>query len=265
MTIDNPGAEIPMKFKNQKEVRMSKKASLLFGITLIALAVLAFAGNLLMKSGSFNAGNFRSWPLIVIGIGLLFCIPPFLSRSQQGLGGLFIPGVPVLTTGILLFAASVSGNWALWAKWWPMEVIGVALGFVMAAIFLRVVWLMLPASIVGLTGLALQFCALTGLWAAWAALWAIVPFSVGLPMLLIGLFQKNDGVKLAGIILCGFAGLAFAAMSALVTGASVVFKVVGPAVVLVLGALLLVSALVKKPETVEKIESVETPVETKSE
>lgn len=248
---------------------MSRKTSLLFGITLIALAVLALAGNLLIKAGTFHAGGFRSWPLIVIGLGLLFCIPPFLFTGQRGLGGLFIPGVPVLTTGILLFVASITGNWSLWARWWPMEVIGVALGFVMAAIFLRVVWLMIPASIVGLTGLVLQFCALTGLWASWAALWTVIPFAVGLPLLLIGLFQKNDGVKLAGIILCGFAGLAFAAMSALVTSNSLLFKVIGPATILALGALLLVSALVKKTEPVAKVENVEppaeTPVETKAE
>jgi hypothetical protein len=249
-------------FMNQKEVRMSRKASLLFGLTLIALAVLALVGNLLVKSGvTFHAGEFRSWPLIVIGIGLLFCIPPFLFSGQRGLGGLFIPGLPVLTTGILLFIASITDNWGLWATWWPMEIIGVALGFVLAAIFLRVVWLMLPASIVGLTGLALLFCALTGLWSSWAALWTIVPFSVGLPMLLIGMFQKSDGVKLAGIILCGFAGLAFAAMSALVTSASLVFRVVGPAVILALGVLLLVSALVKKTEPVAKVENIETKSE----
>jgi hypothetical protein len=134
----------------------------------------------------------------------------------------------------------------------------------MAAIFLRVVWLMIPASIVGLTGLALLFCSLTGLWASWAVLWTVVPLSVGLPMLLIGLFQRNDGVKLAGIILCGFAGLAYAAMSALVASVSIAFKVIGPAIILALGVLLLVSALVKKSGPAQ-IENVETPVETKSE
>jgi hypothetical protein len=70
-------------------------------------------------------------------------------------------------------------------------------------------------------------------------------------MLLIGIFQKNDGVKLAGIILCGFAGLAFAAMSAFLATASLVVRLIGPVVILALGALLIVSALVKKTETPE--------------
>ncbi len=223
---------------------MQKKASLLFGITLIVLALFALAANLL--SGLSGAAGFHTWPLVVVGIGLLFCIPPFLFREQKGLGGLFIPGMPILMTGLLLFAASLSGNWGLWAKLWPLEVIGVALGFVLAGIFLGVVWLMVPASIVGLTGLALLFCSLTSLWAAWAVLWTVVPLSVGLPLLLIGIFQKNDGVKLGGLIVTGFAGLAFTAMSAIVVTGSLITKVIGPAIILLLGLLMVGSALMKK-------------------
>jgi hypothetical protein len=132
-----------------------------------------------------------------------------------------------------------------------MEVIAVAIGFILAAVFLRIVWLLIPASIVGLIGLVLLFCALTGAWSAWAVLWTVVPFSVGLPLLLIGIFQKNDGVKLAGIILCGFAGLAFAAMSAFIATSSLLVRLIGPVVILALGALLIVSALVRKPGTPE--------------
>jgi hypothetical protein len=235
---------------------MHKKASLLFGLTLIVLAILALAATLLVDLTGIPTlrTGMSTWPLFVIGIGLLFCIPPFLFRKQPGLGGLFIPGVPVLTTGILLFLSSVTGSWELWAAWWPMEVIGLALGFVLAAIFLRVVWLMIPASIVGLIGLVFQFCTLTHQWAAWAVLWTVVPFSVGLPLLLIGLFQKIDGVKLAGIILCGFAGLAFAAMSAFIPTSSTVIRLIGPVIILALGALLVVSALIKKPETPAPLE-----------
>ena len=235
---------------------MHKKASLLFGLTLIVLAILALAATLLVDLTGIPTlrTGMSTWPLFVIGIGLLFCIPPFLFRKQPGLGGLFIPGVPVLTTGILLFLSSVTGSWELWAAWWPMEVIGLALGFVLAAIFLRVVWLMIPASIVGLIGLVFQFCTLTQQWAAWAVLWTVVPFSVGLPLLLIGLFQKIDGVKLAGIILCGFAGLAFAAMSAFIPTSSTVIRLIGPVIILALGALLVVSALIKKPETPAPLE-----------
>lgn len=226
---------------------MQKQASLLIGSTLIFLGVLALAGNLLIRaSGDGFLLGFRAWPIFVVGVGLLFCLPPFLFPRQAGLGGLFIPGVPVLVTGVLLFAASVSGYWGLWSYLWPLEVLGVALGLVLAAVFLRVVWLMIPASIIGLTGLVLQFCAATGYWASWAVLWTVVPFSVGLPLLLIGMGKKIEGLKLAGLILCGFAGLAFAAMSSILVTSLWITRLVGPAIVLGLGILLVVSALMKR-------------------
>jgi hypothetical protein len=226
---------------------MNKKASLLFGLTLIVLGLLALAGNLLLRTAGIESMlGFRAWPILVVGAGLLFCLPPFIFPKQRGLGGLFIPGLPVLTTGILLFITSLSGQWGWWATLWPWEVIGVALGFVLAAIFLRVVWLMIPASIVGLNGLVLLFCAMTGEWSSWAVLWTIEPFAVGLPLLLIGFFQRIDGVKLAGIILCGLAGLAFAAMSSVLVTSVWITRIIGPAILLVLGLLLVGTALFRR-------------------
>jgi hypothetical protein len=229
---------------------MNKKASLLFGVTLIALGILALAANLLIRAaGGGLLLGFRAWPIFVVAVGLLFCIPPFLFPGQRGLGGLFIPGMPVLTTGVILFVCSVTSQWHWWAYLWPLEVISVALGFVLAAVFLRVVWLMIPASIVGLIGLVLQFCAVTGLWGSWAVLWTVVPFAVGLPLLLIGMFKKIEGVKLAGIILCGFAGLCFAAMSSILVTSLWITRIIGPAIVLGLGVLMVISALYKPAAT----------------
>lgn len=227
---------------------MQKKTSLLFGVTLIVLALLGLAGNLIVQAtGRHLTLGFNTWPLAVIGAGLLFCIPPFVFNKMRGLSGLFIPGLPVLATGAILFIASVTGNWHIWASLWPLEVISVAVGFLLMAFFLNIVWLTIPASIIGFVGLVLQFCAVTGLWASWAVLWTIVPFAVGLPLLLIGIFKKIDGVKLAGLILVGIAGLAFAAMSALISSTSLIVRLIGPALVLVLGAFLVISAVVNRP------------------
>ena len=228
---------------------MQKQASLLFGVTLVLLGLLALAGNLVMRlaGGDLSLG-FRAWPIFVIGIGLLFCIPPFIFTKVRGLGGLFIPGLPVLTTGMLLFVASIFDRWSIWSHWWALEVIGVALGFVMAAIFLRVIWLYIPASIVGLTGLVLLFCSLTGLWASWAVLWTVVPFSVGLPLLIIGMREKIDGVRVAGVILVGFAGVAFAAMSSILAALGWTTTLVGPVIVLLLGVYLVAASLVRRSQ-----------------
>jgi hypothetical protein len=229
---------------------MQKNTSLLFGVTLILLGVLALVGNLLLRSvGGGILLGFRAWPIFVVGAGLLFCLPPFIFSKERGLSGLFIPGIPTLTTGVLLFLASVTGYWSIWSYLWPLEVISVGLGFVLMAIFLKVPWLFIPASIVGLTGLVLQFCAATGLWGSWAVLWTVEPFAVGLPLLLIGMIKKIEGVKVAGIILCGIAGLAFAAMSSLLVTSFWITRLVGPAIILALGILLVLSALTKKTST----------------
>jgi len=226
---------------------MQKKTSLLFGVTLIVLALLGLAGNLIVQAtGNALTLGFNTWPLAVIGAGLLFCVPPFVFHKQRGLSGLFIPGLPTLTTGVLLFLASTTGNWHLWATWWPLEVISVGLAFLLMAIFMRIVWLTIPASIIGFTGFILLFCALTGLWASWAVLWTVVLFAVGLPLFLIGLFKKIEGVKLGGLILVGIAGLAFAAMSALISSTSMAVRLIGPIFVLVLGAFLVITALVNR-------------------
>ncbi len=226
---------------------MQKNGSLLFGITLILLGLFALAGSLLGRLSGVHINAFQSWPLAVIGAGLLFCLPPFIFRKNEGLGGLFIPGVPALTTGLLLYTSTLSGRWSLWGTYWPLEIIALAVGFLLAAIFLRVVWLTLPASIIGFTGLALQFTALTGLWVAWAVLWAVVPFSVGLPLLLIGIFKRMGGVKLAGMIVLAFAGLAFAVMAAILGSDSALVTIGGPIVILVVGVLLLLPSLARKP------------------
>jgi hypothetical protein len=159
---------------------------------------------------------------------------------------LFIPGIPTLATGVLLFLASITGYWSIWTYLWPLEVISVGLGFVLMAIFLKIPWLMIPASFIGLTGMVLQFCAATGWWSSWGVLWTVEPFAVGLPLLLIGMNKKIEGLKVAGIILCGFAGLAFAAMSSLLVTSLWITRLIGPGIVLALGILLVLSALLKR-------------------
>ncbi len=58
---------------------MQKNTSLLFGVTLILLGVLALAGNLLLRTvGGGILLGFRAWPIFVVGAGLLFCLPPFI-------------------------------------------------------------------------------------------------------------------------------------------------------------------------------------------
>jgi hypothetical protein len=50
----------------------------------------------------------------------------------------------------------------------------------------------------------------------------------------------------AGIILCGLAGLAFAAMSSILVTSLWITRLIGPVIVLALGILLVVSAIINR-------------------
>jgi hypothetical protein len=215
---------------------MDRKSSILVGGALVLLGVL-----LLLLSGvasllGFNLLGFvaRFWPLIVVGVGLLFVIPPFLVRGQPGLGALFIPGFPILTTGAILLLASVLNAWSVWGWLWPMEVTSVAMGFLFAAVYARVIWLVIPAIIVGLNGLTFQFCAITGLWGWWSVLWTVEPLAVGLALLVVGAGTRTSGLTLAGLILCGVAGAGLLLML-VILGGGWLLGVLGPGVLILAG------------------------------
>jgi hypothetical protein len=204
-------------------------------MVLLGFLSLAFAG--VTSLLGFNVGSliWRLWPVVVIGAGLLFVVPPFVARDKRGLGALFIPGFPILTTGAILFLASISGAWNIWSWLWPMEVISLAMGFVFAAIYMRLIWLLIPAIIIGLNGMVFQFCAITGLWEWWSVLWTIEPLAVGLSLLAVNVKVRSPGLTTAGLILCGIAG-AFTLLMLTVLGAWWPIVLLGP-VLLIVGGL----------------------------
>jgi hypothetical protein len=212
---------------------MNQRFSALIGVVLILTGALAstFSLDLAIPGLSiwpFRAlGLWRLWPLTVVGVGLLFVLPPFLAalarpgfatragmaRRKRGLGILFIPGMPILTTGAILLLASVCDWWRVWKWLWPQEVLALAFGLLFAAIYARRTWLLVPAIIIWLNGVLLQFCALTGLWEVWAVLWTVEPLAVGLALLVIGGKTRSSGLLTAGFIVCGLAGLALIGMT----------------------------------------------------
>ncbi len=223
---------------------MDKKTSVIVGGSLVLLGAASLLCTALMSLLGLDMGRFmlRFWPGIVSAAGLLLVIPPVLIRGRRGLGGLFIPGVPVLVTGGLLLVASVFDAWAVWSWLWPMEVLAVALGLMLAAIYMRVAGLIIPATIVGLNGLVFQFCALTGLWSWWSVLWIVEPLSVGLALLLVGARKGSRGMVKAGMILCGVAGAGFLLMVTILAGGWLI-RLVVPGLIIVAGVVVLVWGL----------------------
>ena len=229
---------------------MNKQLSIVLSIILIMVGLLTLAFSLVGPVLGFRV--WQLWPLTVVAAGALFVLPPLLVRGKRGLGGLFIPGMPILTTGTILLFASVFRTWDVWSWLWPQEVLAVALGFLFAAIYMRNVWLLIPAIIIGANGVLMQFCAITGLWSVWAVLWAIEPLSVGLALLAVYASRRSAGLLVAGLTLCALAVLG-AVESVAIVSLSALFPVwwlwkwVGPVTVILVGVGLLVWSLVRRP------------------
>ena len=221
---------------------MNKQFSAMVGIVLILLGASALVFNLAMPVLGLNVWRsliWRFWPLIVVGLGLVFMLLPLLATGRRGMGALFIPGMPILTTGGILLFTSVFPVWGAWEWLWPLEVLGVALGFLFAAIWMRLIWLLIPAIILGANGVVFQFCTLTGLWGAWAVLWTIEPLAVGLAFLLVGAAKRLAGLFLAGTILCGVAGVGLVGMTLAGPGWWLI-RLAGPVILIGVGFLLFI-------------------------
>ncbi len=221
---------------------MNKQFSAMAGIVLILLGASALVLNLAMPVLGLTMWRsliWRFWPLTVMGLGLLLALLPLLATGRRGMGALFIPGMPVLTTGGILLFTSVFHVWGFWEWLWPLEVSSLALGFLFAAIWMRSIWLLIPAIVVGANGVVFQFCALTGLWRAWAVLWTIEPLAAGLAFLLVGAIKRLGGLFLAGIILCGLAGMGLVGMTIVGPGWWLI-RLAGPVILICVGFLLLV-------------------------
>lgn len=228
---------------------MNRRFSILVGILLILMGVLSLAFTLgapLIGFDVWRSGAWRLWPLIVVGGGVLFVAAPLLMRGRRGLGGLFIPGVPVLATGGILLFCSIFDAWYAWEWLWPLEVLGLSLGFMFAAIYMRAIWLLLPTFVLGGNGLLMLFCAVTGLWDVWAILWTIEPLAVGLAFLVINLKRHSRGLFIAGMILCAVAALGLIGMSAIFPEWWLI-NAVGPCLLLLVGLVMLLRSLRRRP------------------
>jgi hypothetical protein len=244
---------------------MNRRSSTLVGVILILVGVLALGATLVVPMLGLSAwrwGTWRFWPLIVVSVGLLCLLPPILERGRRALGGLFIPALPILTTGGILLFASVFNAWGAWEWLWPLEVLALAAGFLLAASYARVTWLLIPAIIIGANGLAFQFSVLTGLWEAWAVLWTIEPLSVGLACLVVSARKQMAGLFVAGLILCGLAGMGLIGMAAIFPRWWLI-NLAGPGVLVLVGLSLLVWGVLSRPPASNPLggEATEAPAE----
>ena len=212
------------------------KRMVVVGLGLIALGMLSmvFAGVLSVLGIKLLGFGLRFWPLLVVALGAALVAPPLRVKGQRGLGGLFIPGMPILATGGILLLASVFDAWGVWAWLWPLEVVALALGFLAAALYMGVVELIIPAIIIGANGVLFQFCAITGAWGWWSVLWTVEPLAIGLALLIVGVARRLPALTRVGIAWCAVAAACFLLMVTILAGGGLL-RLFPPAVLILAG------------------------------
>lgn len=225
---------------------MQRSFSVLSGLCLVLLGGLFLMGNLIFPIFGIDLRWFqvwRLWPLFVVGLGLWLLAMTAFALKRRGFGALFIPALPVLTVGAILLFASVTNFYSIWVFAWPLVILSLALGFVLAALAMRLVWLGIPAIILGVNGAMLAFCAWTGMWSSWAVLWPIEPAAVGLVLLLVGAKVRSWVVAAVGLMFFEGAWLGvLASVGARLMGVWA-FRLIGPMLLITAGAALLAWAV----------------------
>jgi hypothetical protein len=168
---------------------MNRSNSLIAGIVLIALGALALFFSL--SGVNLWYASWRWWPTVVIGCGAVLALLPIFIRKRW-MGLIYIIAAPVIATGIMLLISMTSGQWFLWARWWPIEVLSLALGFAIAAVYAREAWLAVPAIVLGVNGGIFLFNMLAGQWYLWKVLWILEPLSLGLALLFVGVVKHSS-------------------------------------------------------------------------
>lgn len=215
-------------------MKPEKLFNLITGVTLLAIGVIALIGNTFLATNAW-----KLWPVTIVLAGAALTLPGFLGLANRGFGAFFIPGMPVLITGAILLYASLTGHWEVWSVAWVLEILGLALGFIMAAIFMRAPGLAIPAFIIGVNGTLLAFCAVTGLWESWAILWPMEFLAIGLGLLVVGIANQSAGVKTAASVLLTIAGAGFFITAFLsVFNGNTLMRFAVPVMLLVTGGLL---------------------------
>ena len=78
-------------------------------------------------AAQYNPG--RQWPLLIVGVGLLFIVGAVLGEASLAVPGVIIGGI-----GGLLYYQNLSGNWESWAYAWTLLPGFVGLGLMLMGV-----------------------------------------------------------------------------------------------------------------------------------
>ena len=92
----------------------SQRSALVGGVLLIALGIIFLIGQ--AAPGMWSWVNAFSWPLFVVGAGLLLLIIGVLTNTP----GMAVPACIVGGIGLLLYWQNKTGDWASWSYAWAL-------------------------------------------------------------------------------------------------------------------------------------------------
>lgn len=104
---------------------MDKRGSIIGGLILILVGLLF----LLLQTSPELAAQIDfglQWPLIFVGVGVLFLLGAFLGTPSLAVPGMIFSGM-----GGLLYYQNLTGNWASWAYAWTLIPGFVGLGVIL--------------------------------------------------------------------------------------------------------------------------------------
>jgi hypothetical protein len=144
------------------------------------------------------------WPLIIIGVGLLFFVA-MLVTGKQG-GALAIPGSIITMVGLILLFHNTFGFWETWAYAWTLIVVAAGIGIQIFGRYTGQDKARQSGSVVARIGLVLfvlfgiffeLFIGLTGVFEGSNLLWPLLMILLGVYLLLArsGIFTRRRAVE----------------------------------------------------------------------
>jgi hypothetical protein len=166
-----------------------------------------------------------------------------MRRRSSFAGAILLIGVGLFYLAVAMLPAVK--ELAYGRETWPYQVIALGLLFYVAGILAFSPALFIPATIITGLGGILYYQNITGNWASWAYMWALLPGFAGLGLLLFGLFGRKMGAIIGGLW-CLFSGLIFFSIFGLAFGHLPYMDKVWPLAIILLGFFLLLRAIRRK-------------------
>ena len=164
---------------------MSKRGSLVGGIILILIG-----GLILINQLVGGIGIQISWPLILVGMGLLF----ILFGAIFGIGGLAVPGSILTGLGLIFYYQDYTGDFTSWTYMWALIPGFVGVGVLISGLINpgtgKGGWSLLAISAVLFIIFAAIFGDLSDQWVLYISIAIIIIGVIGLIRGLIRLFQS---------------------------------------------------------------------------